>query len=193
MTHYFLPSVLQDQALYLSGCGCVAPYRIPRAYRSWLLDSGSLTKRLIQASDNQFEVKLLRQGHHQATPQEREALKLEQRNWPFLREVSLVCQQQPWVFARTVIPADTLRGPARALTHLGTKPLGAVLFNHPGVRRGPIAVYKVDAGRVSNTFSQQGLIWGRQSVFYLFNKPLLVSEYFLHDCPMYHLLHNDYT
>ena len=71
---------------------------------------------------------------------------------------------------------ETLSGPARALTHLGTKPLGAVLFNHPGVRRGPISVCLIERG-----------IWGRQSVFFLYNKPLLVSEYFLEDCPMYQL------
>lgn len=185
MTH-FLPSILQDQAFYLSGGNSVAPYRVPRAYRAWLLDSGSLTRRLIQASAGDFRVELLRQGHQHTTALERETLQLPLRNWPFLREVTLLCHNQPWVFARTVIPNSTLRGPARALTHLGTKPLGAVLFNHPGVQRGPIAVYRINAGRVSRDFAGEGLIWGRQSIFYLINKPLLVSEYFLHACPMYH-------
>lgn len=195
MTH-FLPSVLQDQAFYLSGGGSVAPYRIPRHYRPWLLDTGSLTQRLVKASQGAFEVELLRLGHQQTTALERDALSLPQRNWPFLREVALKCHDEPWVFARTVIPNTTLQGPARALTHLGTKPLGAVLFNHPGVRRGPISVLRIDASRVSRTFANQGLIWGRQSVFYLLGKPLLVSEYFLHQCPMYNrpsMTSNDYT
>jgi len=182
---YFLPSILQDQALYLGGGGGNPPYRVPRGYRPWLLDRGSLTRRLIQASGGEFRVKLLRQGHQSATDHEREALQLAERSWPFLREVALLCHDQPWVFARTVIPAATLKGPARALTHLGSKPLGAVLFNHPHVRRGPIAVYRLDAARVSREFAAQGVIWGRQSVFYLYDEPLLVSEYFLHDCPMY--------
>lgn len=182
---HFLPSILQDQALYLGGGGGNPPYRVPRRYRPWLLDRGSLTRRLIQASDGQFRVKLLRQGHQPATDLERDALQLEQRSWPFLREVALLCHEQPWVFARTVIPAETLQGPARALTRLGTKPLGAVLFNDPNVRRGPIAVYRLDAARVSQDFASDGIIWGRQSVFYLYGKPLLVSEYFLHECPMY--------
>lgn len=182
---HFLPAILQDQALYLGGGGCIPPYRIPRAYQPWLLDRGSLTQRLIQASDGDFRVRLLRQGHQHATDHEREALGLKERSWPFLREVALLCQHQPWVFARTVIPSETLQGPARALTRLGSKPLGAVLFNHPHVRRGPIAVYRLDAARVSQDFAGQGIIWGRQSVFYLYDKPLLVSEYFLHACPMY--------
>ncbi|MCP5017600.1 MAG: chorismate lyase [Ketobacter sp.] len=182
---HFLPSILQDQALYLGSGGSNPPYRVPRPYRTWLLDRGSLTRRLIHASDGAFRVKLLRQGHQMATDHEREALQLQQRSWPFLREVALLCHEQPWVFARTVIPVETLQGPARALTRLGSKPLGAVLFNHPHVRRGPIAVYRLDAARVSQDFAGQGSIWGRQSVFYLYDKPLLVSEYFLHDCPMY--------
>lgn len=182
---HFLPSILQDQALYLGGGGRIPPYRVPRPYRPWLLDRGSLTQRLIRASNGDFRVHLLRQGHQQATDHEREALAQEQRSWPFLREVALLCHDQPWVFARTLIPADTLQGPAKALTRLGTKPLGAVLFNHPNVRRGPISVYRLDAKRVSADFADQGIIWGRQSLFYLYDKPLLVSEYFLHACPMY--------
>lgn len=174
MTHYFLPSILQDKTFYLSGAGSKPPYQVPPAYRSWLLDPSSLTQRLIAESQGHFRVKLLRQGRHQATQQERDTLALSQREWPFLREVTLLCHDQPWVFARTLIPSQTLAGPARALTHLGTKPLGAVLFNHRGVRRGPISVCKVEDS-----------IWGRQSVFFLYNKPLLVSEYFLENCPMY--------
>ena len=176
MTHYFLPSILQDRTFYLSGAGSKPPYQVPLPYRSWLLDPGSLTQRLIAESGGQFQVRLLRQGRHQATQQGRDSLGLSQREWPFLSEVILQCRGQPWVFARTLIPSQTLSGPARALTHLGTKPLGAVLFNHPGVRRGPISVCLIERG-----------IWGRQSVFFLYNKPLLVSEYFLEDCPMYQL------
>ena len=182
---HFLPSILQDQALYLGGGGRIPPYRVPRPYQPWLLDRGSLTRRLIQASAGDFAVKLLRQGHQRATDHEREALQLEQRSWPFLREVALLCQRQPWVFARTVIPTETLQGPARALTRLGSKPLGAVLFNHPAVRRGPIAVCRVTGEGVSDRQAPSPGLWGRQSLFYLYAKPLLVSEYFLEGCPMY--------
>ena len=90
---HFLPSILQDQALYLGGGGRIPPYRVPRPYQPWLLDRGSLTRRLIQASAGDFAVKLLRQGHQRATDHEREALQLEQRSWPFLREVALLCQR----------------------------------------------------------------------------------------------------
>ncbi|MGB3620783.1 MAG: chorismate lyase [Ketobacter sp.] len=184
-SQHFLPAILHDQTLYQGGGGRVPPYQIPRSYRDWLLDPDSLTQRLIRESGGEFRVELLRQGHLSTTAQERDALALGLRTWPFLREVTLRCHDQPWVFARTVIPTATLMGPARALTHLGTKPLGAVLFNHPHVRRGPISVYRLNASRLSTVFAHQGLLWGRQSLFYLYDKPLLVSEYFLQRCPMY--------
>lgn len=130
-------------------------------------------------------MQLLRQGHCATTHHERLALNLGERSWPFLREVNLRCYGQPWVFARTLIPISTLKGPARALTRLGSKPLGAVLFNHPHVRRGPIAVYRLNAPQISPSCSGEGFIWGRQSIFFLYQQPLLVSEYFLPACPIY--------
>jgi len=184
----FLPAILHDATLYRSDRGNVPPYRVPRGYRDWLLDAGSLTQRLVRASGGDFRVEVLRQGFLPALSMERRELHLNLREWPFVREVVLRCHEQPWVFARTLIPADTLRGRARALTHLGTKPLGAVLFNDPEVRRGPIAVSRLKATQFGDPWAGEGEIWGRRSLFFLAGKPLLVSEYFLHHCPMYQQL-----
>lgn len=185
MTHPFLPSILHDPTLYRGGHGSVPPYRVPRTFRDWLLDPGSLTRRLVRESGGHFRVQVLRQGFLPAYPEERRELGLEWREWPFVREVALRCHDTPWVFARTLIPAATLKGPARALTHLGTKPLGAVLFNDPRVRRGPIAVSRLNGARLGRSWTAEGEIWGRRSCFYLAGLPLLVSEYFLEACPMY--------
>ncbi|HVK99710.1 MAG TPA: chorismate lyase [Dongiaceae bacterium] len=185
MSQPFLPSILHEPALYRGGRGSLPPFRIPRAYRSWLLDPGSLTRRLIRESDGHFRVQVLRQGFLSAYPEERRQLGLELGEWPFVREVALRCHDTPWVFARTLIPAATLQGPAKALTHLGTKPLGAVLFNDPRVRRGPIAVCRLRGSQLGEAWREEGEIWGRRSCFYLAGLPLLVSEYFLHACPMY--------
>lgn len=190
MTQHFLPAILHDPTLYRSDPGNVPPYRVPRSYRDWLLDAGSLTRRLIRESDGAFRVEVLRQGFLPALAMERRELALGLRERPFVREVTLRCHDSPWVFARTLIPADTLRGRARALTHLGSKPLGAVLFNDPDVRRGPIAVSRHRAAQFGQPWASEGEIWGRRSLFYLSGKPLLVSEYFLHNCPMYHSRQN---
>lgn len=180
-----LPELLHDALRFRSGAGSVAPWRVPRGLREWLLDAGSLTRRLVAVSGGDFRVQLLRQGFLPALPMERTELDLATREWPFVREVLLRCHDQPWVFARTLIPRPTLQGRARALTHLGVKPLGAVLFSDPQVRRGPIAVARLAPARLGLAMGNDTPIWGRRSVFYLSGLPLLVSEYFLPACPMY--------
>jgi len=89
------------------------------------------------------------------------------------------------VFARTVIPASSLRGRLRRLSMLGTRPLGALLFADPGMRRDAPEIARIHPGHdiflqaVQHSRARPAAIWGRRSVFYLDNKPLLVSEIFL--------------
>jgi len=103
----------------------------------------------------------------------------------FIREVYLLCDAQPWVFARTVIPTRTLTGPRRRLTRLRGKPLGAVLFADPAMKRSQIEIARIQNGQAlfDDATSQLSVtpdeIWGRRSAFFLGGKPLLVSEIFL--------------
>lgn len=180
-----MPDLLHAPLLFRSGEGSLAPWQIPRNLRDWLLDAGSLTRRLVTLSGGDFRVQLLRQGFMHALPAERQELGLGLREWPFVREVLLRCHDAPWVFARTLIPTNSLQGPVRALTHLGTRPLGAVLFSDPKVRRGPIAVTRLRANTLGIGGEPNPELWGRRSIFYLAEMPLLVSEYFLPACPMY--------
>jgi len=107
----------------------------------------------------------------------------------FIREVELHCGNRPWVFARTLIPATTLRGGARRLAHLRNRPLGAVLFADPNVLRGELEVAELlsrhllfrDAAR--HLERPPGSLWGRRRLFYMDNKPLLVNEIFLPELP----------
>ena len=123
-----LPELLHDALRFRSGDGSMPPWQVPRSLREWLLDAGSLTRRLVTLTQGDFRVQVLRQGFMHALPAERRELGLDLREWPFVREVLLRCHDEPWVFARTLIPATSLQGRVKALTHLGTKPLGAVLF-----------------------------------------------------------------
>lgn len=185
VNNHYLPVTLHEKAFFFSGSGRIPPYCIPHSMKSWLLDPGSLTQRLVQNSQGHFQVKLIKQGHLKPNAAEQEQLKLKNRQKPFIREVTLQCYGKSWVFARTVIPCNTLQGPARALMHLGSTPLGAALFNNSHVHRGPISVQKIYIGNLYPELKDQGEIWGRQSIFTLYNKPLLVSEYFLKNCPIY--------
>ena len=102
-----------------------------------------------------------------------------------VRQVQLLCDEQPWIYARTVIPVTSLRGRLRRLVHLGTRPLGGMLFADPGMRRGTVQLARISAGQ--DLFKAATLrlpqppaeIWGRRSVFRIADKPLLVSELFL--------------
>ncbi len=162
------------------------PQNCPKAtLRCWLFDPASLTQRVQQACAGTFRVRVERQGWGRPRLDECRVLGLRSARRALIREVHLLCDEQPWVFARTIIPVTTLRGPQRQLAHLGSRPLGALLFADPQMRRGVVEVSRIVPGDVLFTDAVAGLrqppaeIWGRRSVFWLGGKPLLVSEIFL--------------
>jgi chorismate--pyruvate lyase len=159
--------------------------RLDPAMRDWLLDTGSLTQRLIEACPGRFRVEVI--GQHYGRPHRNEYRILHMRHAQraLIRQVRLYCDDQPWVFARTVIPQKTLSGRRRRLARLGSKPLGAVLFADKSMRRDEMQISCIRAGQALFDVATRGLrpspgsIWGRRSVFYLDGAPLLVSEVFL--------------
>lgn len=144
----------------------------PQAWRKWLLDPGSLTQRLLVASQGDFRVEVVRQGWCRPTRSEAKALGISHRQLAVIREVQLIGKGQPWVFARTIIPASTLTGKQRELNFVGARSLGSILFREPTMQRGPLQVSRLKL-RDGET------VWARRSVFTLCGKPLLVSEVFL--------------
>ena len=106
-----------------------------------------------------------------------------------IRQVHLLCGDHPWVYARTIIPATSMRGRLRRLAHLGTRPLGAMLFADPGMQRGPVELANIGPGEPLFTDATRHMqqqpadIWGRRSVFRIAHQPLLVSEIFLPEFP----------
>ena len=106
-------------------------------------------------------------------------------NIGWVRQVQLLCDGRPWVFARTVIPVRTLSGAERRLARLGNRPLGAFLFADPGMSRGAVELARIGnehamfAEATSGIVDSPAEIWGRRSVFRIGGKPLLVTEVFL--------------
>lgn len=166
-----------------------APHDLPVEWTRWLFDPGSLTRRLRQCCPNRFQVRVLWQGWSRPSRDEARALHLRLDAWTWTREVQLLCSDQPWVFARTLIPAATLRGRGRCLTRLGNRPLGEVLFTDPQVRRGPVEVARIVAGQrlhqraFADFVEPAQSLWGRRSLFYMNHRTLLVCEIFLPDLP----------
>ena len=156
---------------------------------SWLRDEGSLTARLKQAAAGDFRVRVLHQGWARPYSSESRLLGMRRGGIALLREVLLICDGEPWVYARTLIPFRSLRGSARRLGMLGNRPLGEVLFADPRMRRGVTQVARLRPQhrlfqRAVGERQEVAAIWGRRTLFHLSGKPLLVNEFFLPDLPM---------
>jgi len=158
---------------------------IPPDLCAWLLDPESLTLRLQQLCPGRFEVRVVSQRQDRPTRSESRALRMRNGAHALIRQVQLLCDGKPWIFARTVIPRDSLRGRLKRLARLGTRPLGGVLFTDPDMRRGVVELACIRPGQTLYAPATEHLrqrppaIWGRRSVFTLARKPLLVSEVFL--------------
>jgi len=158
---------------------------VPGDRLPWLLDADSLTRRIQSVCDDDFRVEVLRQRRERPLRNESRALGLRPETMVLVRQVHLYCGAAPWVYARTVVPDATLAGRWRRLKHLRARSLGALLFAEPSVRRGELEVtcltprdrlFGLVAARLPRP---PRAIWGRRSLFYLGDRPLLVSEFFL--------------
>jgi chorismate--pyruvate lyase len=156
---------------------------VPPFWRDWLMDPGSLTQRLLDASDGQFQVEVLSQSLQRPSLSERRALFLPEHRLALVREVILMGRGVPWVFARSVIPLQTLTGRLRKLRHLDNSPLGALLFSDPSMSREPLQWACIEPNGQPLAAQLECMdqpVWGRRSVFKLSAKPMLVCEVFLH-------------
>lgn len=151
----------------------------------WLVDTGSLTRRLMGFCQGQFSVRLLHQGWGQPLNTEARLLGTRRAETAMIREVELLCDTQPLVFARTLIPATSMSGGARRLAQLGNKPLGAVLFADPATLRTRIQIARISAGyplyaaATDHLAHKPAELWGRRTLFLYAGKPILVNEIFL--------------
>lgn len=154
---------------------------LPCSIRPWLLDPGSLTARLIAASNGNFRVKILQQSWQRPRFSERQLLGMGDREVGIVREVELRCHDLPWVFARSVIPAASVQGRLRHLRKFKDSALGAMLFSDPGMRRAPYELARIDghSEAIPAILRTDAALWGRRSCFYLSGLPLMVSEIFL--------------
>lgn len=164
-------------------------HTLPVETLAWLLDPASLSRRVVAVCAGRFRVEVVSQGWHRPLLNEAQVLGVAPGCYAFVRQVYLLCDGQPWVFARTVIPRTTLTGHERRLAHLNSRPLGEVLFADPSMRRGEVEIARLaPQDRLYHAATQRlaakpADIWGRRSLFTLSDKPLLVNEIFLPDIP----------
>lgn len=154
------------------------------AYRRWLTDKSSLTRRL-QSLCSDFRVRPCR--HQYAKPQVDEAqqLRLSRRQHALLREVQLICDGEAAVFAHSVLPRRSLQGEWRTLGRLGNRPLGAALFMNPKVTRTQLEFKKLSRQHalyrraVGHLAVKPHAVWARRSIFRLKHAAIMVTEVFL--------------
>lgn len=151
----------------------------------WLLDRGSLTARL--QARGKFALTLRQQGLAYPTRDEASALGGKRNRLLQLREISLHVDGVALVFAHSVLPCQP-RGPLnRWLARLNSRSLGALLFAHPGFKRGTITCRRIDRRHALFQPAINALqlvdpppayLWARRSFFTFNRQSLLVTEVF---------------
>lgn len=158
---------------------------LPASLRPWLTETGSLTRLLQEACENEFSVALLRTQWQRPMPDEALLLHKRPSQRMFQREVHLLDGDMPQVYARTLVPANTYDAMRARFSSLGNRSLGEMLFNDPSLQRGPIEVACLQPPMMQYDLATRHItlrpscLWARRSCFYLDAKPLLVSEIFL--------------
>ncbi|MCF7981791.1 MAG: chorismate lyase [Pseudomonadales bacterium] len=154
---------------------------IDSLWRSWLLDRGSLTERLLAVTQGDFFVRVLHQRWQRPQLSEAKRLGLKPRQVALIREVQLMCHNEAWVYARSVFPLNTLSGRLGYLKKLDNRSLGSLLFKDPHLSRTWFEIASIDGSLITSLGQQAPTenLWGRRSLFYIKEKPILVAEIFL--------------
>lgn len=163
---------------------------VDRSLQAWLLAPGSLTARLRRHGP--VEVLVQRQAALPLWQPERDDLQLRSG---YVREVVLLLNGRPAVWARSATSLSAIRGPWRAMQGLGTRPLAELLFAARPVERAPLRLQHLPrSGAMQSHIRRQWLLleqysaqcggpegvpqWARSSVFWHRGHALRVMEAF---------------
>jgi len=162
-----------------------AKFDLPEHLLTWLLEPGSLTAKL-KLHCQSFRVEVLGQKIEFCDVLEGNEI-IQAGDKVLVREVLLYCDETPQVFARSLMPLSTLTDEEQQLAELGTKSLGQVLFNSSSLERKNLELsYFCQNSSVAKLVNALSLncngtvkMWGRRSLFFIHQKPLMVAEVFL--------------
>lgn len=155
----------------------------PSSLHEWLAGEGLLTERVRCACPGTAALRVV--DEYRATLPAAEAALLEtDPGGGFFREIHLTCDDRPWVFAQTLVPAATLAA-APWLAHMGEEALGPRLARAPGASRGPLEfarllpgdpLYRRASAGATRTVTE---LWARRATYRLSGLGLVVQEVFL--------------
>ena len=154
--------------------------------RRWLTDRRSLTDKLVAGSTH-FRVQRLHQQRALSLPDEFAMLASPCRSNVREREVLLLCDGSPVVFAHTIVPLDATASDWPFFSALGERSLGTTLFGDPQVERGALQFARLHAEHplVQRACKAIGAnlidvpLYARRCLFRRKNGLLLVTEVFL--------------
>jgi chorismate--pyruvate lyase len=158
------------------------PHPADPSLRAWLTAPGSLTARL--RAHGKVEVQVQRQCSQRLWPLERRDLGCRSGH---VREVVLLLDGVPVVWARSATSHRALQGAWKALSGLGTRPLAELLFQRRHVCREPLRIQRLPRhglaeGRLLRALPaakpQARPMWARSSVFWHRGQALRVMESF---------------
>jgi len=157
------------------------------AEQEWLFEPHSLTAKL-KSQSQRFAVKVLsEQKVNLSQPQQ--ALLSNEVNTVLNREVLLLCDDKPVVYAQSWLPISN-NNTNNQLHNMGERPLGDVIFQDPALKRTDIEIARFDDNHslqslVSELNLPIHILLGRRSVFSLHDYKFLVYEVFLPGAYLY--------
>ena len=121
---------------------------------SWLNEPGSITSRIKSFSD--FKLKLLRDGPGEVDASEDDLIISNYRE-NNIREVLLYSNEEPLIYAKSIIPLETIRLGLGVLGNLKENPLGDILFSNPEIKKKYMLFAKFE--------SNKKIFYGRKGIY----------------------------
>lgn len=159
---------------------------LPTRWQAWLLHAGSFMAHIRSKNIHDASVHVLSEQWMSPEPWEIDCLP-ETMTSALIREVLISSHDRHWMYARTVIPKETLTGDLAILGQLQNKPIGSILFNHPDMQRSAFEFTCVTSDMTWHHKIQSCInedlpsLWTRRSVFTIQQKSILLTESFLPD------------
>ena len=136
--------------------------------KSWLIEKGPITKRI--KSEESFKLNLIKDEISAVDDSEKKFLE-ESSDKIKVREVILMGNNIPRVYAKSLIPIRTIENGFSRLGELGTKPLGDILFEKEIFKKTDVVYAQFQ--------DKDSIFWGRKTKYIVKNMPLSVMEVFL--------------
>lgn len=157
----------------------------PVQMQDWLTDSMSLTVKLIARCEH-FRVQRLAQQHAVSLQDEFAKVELPRPIVVQEREVFLRCDDEPVVYAHTIVPLSSTASDWPFFGTLGERSLGTTLFGDPLVQRGKLEYARLSLQHPLVIRAQKALgknlhapLFARRCLYKRNKGLLLVTEVFL--------------